>query len=96
MSEEQEENQAQPTDVEPIAGVRKEIYIGPSILARGLQQFVVFEEIPDDLVEDAILSRLFVPVEDLSKARAALSVEGSPEWTAYRAAVAAFISNQAR
>jgi len=96
MSEDQEQNEAQPTVVEPIAHARKEIYIGPSIPSRGLQQFVVFEEIPDHLIGDEILSRLFVPVEDLSKARAALSMEGSPEWTAYRAAVAAFLSQKVR
>jgi|WetSurMetagenome_2_1015567.scaffolds.fasta_scaffold01576_5 hypothetical protein len=91
-----EDNGSLPTAVEPIARVRKEIYIGPSIPSRGLQKFVVFEEIPDHLVVDEILSRLFVPVEDLSKARVALRREGSPEWTAYRAAVAAFLSKKVR
>lgn len=74
----------------------KVIYIGPSIPARALQRFQVFSELPSAIVGGSILDRLFVPVEDLSKARAALSVEGTIEWTAYRDAVAAFLSNKVR
>ncbi len=96
MIEEQELNEARSTSVEPTARARREIYIGPSIPSRGLQRFVVFEVIPDQFIDDDILSRLFVPVEDLSKARSALSVEGSPEWSAFRAAASAFLSKQAR
>jgi hypothetical protein len=96
MSEDQVLDEELPAAVVIPARARKEIYIGPSIPSRGLQRFVVFEVIPDQFIDDEIIARLFVPVEDLSKARAALSMEGSPEWTAYRAAVAAFFTKQVR
>ena len=71
------------------------VYIGPSIPARGLQKFQVFKgEAPIEHAVDDVLCALFVPVENLREARAALDVEGSSEWTAYRAAVAAFLSKK--
>lgn len=68
------------------------IYIGPSIPAKGLQRFQVFTEVPPSAVNELKLSELFVPVETLRDARKALAVEGSVEWIAYRAAVAAFLT----
>jgi len=76
--------------------MRHVIYIGPSVLSLGLQRFQVFKEPPKVVVAEPKLARLCVPVNTLAKARAALSVEGSPEWSAYRAAAAAFLPNQAR
>jgi hypothetical protein len=66
------------------------IYIGPSISSLGLQRFQVFTEIPPAAVDELTLADLFVPVERLREARFALAIEGSVEWIAYRAAVAAF------
>lgn len=72
------------------------IYIGPSIPAKGLQRFQVFTEVPPSAVNEVSLSELFVPVENLRGAREALTVEGSIEWIAYRAAVAAFLTPKKR
>ena len=70
----------------------KVIYIGPSIIDRGLQQYQVFNGLPKSVASEPKLQRLFASVKDLSRARAALSVQGSVEWSAYRAAVAAYLN----
>jgi len=72
------------------------IYIGPSVPSRGLQQFQVFTEVPPAAANEPALAGLFVPVETLRRAREALNVEGSVEWIAYRAAVAAFLTHKKR
>lgn len=67
------------------------IYIGPNIPARGLRQFTTFKGgVPAVHASEAVLAPLFVSLESFSAARSALDVEGSPEWSAYRDAVAAF------
>jgi len=67
------------------------IYVGPNVSRFGLRTFQVFKGgAPAVLSGEPALALLFVPVENLRAARAALGVEGSPEWSAYRNAVVAF------
>lgn len=72
------------------------IYIGPNIPSLGITRFRVYKSLPAEIAGNKQLSRLCVPVEDLSRARASLEVQGSPEWAAYRAAVAAFLPKKVR
>lgn len=74
----------------------RSIYIGPNIPALGMQQFRVYKSLPVEISSEKKLSRLCVPVENLCRAREALAVQGSPEWTAYRAAIAAFLPKKVR
>ena len=76
--------------VEPPPPPELLVYIGPTLLLRGLVQFTVYSGgIPAFVVEQQ-LRDLFVPVSRFSEARVALDVKGSVEWIAFQAAVAAF------
>jgi hypothetical protein len=88
MKEDQEETEATEATPQVVASV---IYIGPNVAKLGLQSFQVFKGgTPERLGSEPVVARLFVPLEDFRRARAALNVEGSPEWSAYRDAVRAF------
>lgn len=81
MMEGQEETPVQPKPEKAKTG--PVMYLGPS--AFGLQSLQVFKGgIPAVHAENPLLVRLFVSVGKICAARAALTVEGSPEWSAYR------------
>lgn len=71
------------------------IYIGPTILREGLVQFQVFKDGKPSTVESIAktapqVHQLFVPVEKLAQARAALSRSGSREQRMFNAVKSAF------
>lgn len=72
------------------------IYIGPNLPSRGLQKFTVHSQTPSGAIGAKELEALCVPVAGFRRARAALKLEGSEQWSAYRAALAAFRPNKKR
>lgn len=64
------------------------IYIGPNKLMAGLKSYTVYRGRPDELIESVAgkyknIARLFVPVEGLNDAMAAVKKKGTPVNLAY-------------
>lgn len=67
------------------------VYVGPSLPARGLIRSTVYKRgVPESCAGEPKLAALFVPLSEFCAALAALKVEGSPLWCAYRDAAVAF------
>lgn len=87
MIDQKDEAEAQAPEQAAPAAV---IYVGPAFSRLGLQPFQVFKGgAPASAASEPSLASLFVSPESLRAARAALAVEGSPEWSAYRDALVA-------
>lgn len=91
MMEFQEAKEAQTEEAPPpVPATAAVIYVGPNISRLGLQRFRVYKGgVPASAKGESALACLFVLPEKLRAASAALTVEGSPEWSAYRDALAA-------
>lgn len=64
------------------------VYIGPNSLADGLKRFTVYRSEPTALIEQASakyknIARLFVAVDALNEAMAAVEKKGTPVYQAY-------------
>ena len=64
------------------------VYIGPNKLTDGLKQYAVYRGRPDELIKTAAMkykniTRLFVPVDGLNDAMAAVEKKGTPVNLAY-------------
>lgn len=64
------------------------VYIGPNKLMDGLKQYAVYRGRPDELIKALVtkyknITRLFVPVDGLNDAMAAVEKKGTPVNLAY-------------
>ncbi len=65
------------------------VYVGPNRLNKALKTYTVYKAMPQELIDSLTgefptIARLFVSVDDLSKAMISVGRKGDPIYLAYR------------
>lgn len=65
------------------------VYVGPNRLDKALKTYTIYKAMPQELIDSLkgeypSISRLFVSVDDLSKAMIRVGKKGDPIYLAYR------------